>query len=264
MYFRSNVVKQFGDCEYCGRYAKQSSYRAQKFGHLYFIPLIPLGAKSQVLNECSACDMGAHLPLTDAEPMIQSLRERFKGWVIEIQEGKTEIVPEGQTEPVNVGLLIAGMVETMYSLNEIQDIESISQILLGSDLEFENCLVMARWSEMQGKLAETSKHYQAAHRLQADHPVPLYQWGRAEMRQGNTASAETAFHKYLDVFPDDINAYVELAAMYEGQKDFAKIVRTYDKLYGMNPALLAEKPMKKLYKKACKKSGTQGAYLNQV
>ena len=264
MYFKSTVVKAFGNCEYCGEYGQQTSYQGRKFGHLYFIPLIPLGAKSQVLNECPNCDMGAHVPLEELEPRVAALRDQFKEWVVDIQDGKTEITPEGSEEPVNAGILIAGVLKDLYCLNELEGVESISEILMASNLEFENNIVLGRWNEMQGDLATASQKYQAAHAIRPDDPLALFQWGAAEVKQGNAAGAEAAFQKYLAICPNDISAYIELATLYETQNDYANIIKSYDQLYKLNPALLGQKPMAKVYKKACKKSGQPGQFLDQL
>ena len=64
MYFKKNLVRSFGECENCGRYGKRVSYQARKFGHIYFIPILPLGSNSQVLRECKSCSMGSHIPVS--------------------------------------------------------------------------------------------------------------------------------------------------------------------------------------------------------
>lgn len=264
MYFKKNVVRSFGECQYCGTYGEQASYQAKKYGHLYFIPLIPLGAKSQVLNECSACDMGAHIPLQDLEPRLDELKVQFKNWITEVQEGKTEIMAEGTNEPVNAGVLIAGILEDLYCLNEIGDVDSISQILGDNNMEFENHIVVGRWNEMRGDLQEASSSYEAAHRVRPDDPVPLYQMGTVAVKLGNAESAEQAFEKYLAICPEDFSAYIELATLYETRKNYSKIVKSYDQLYSMKPELLADKGMKKVYRKACRKSGEPGQFLSQI
>ena len=62
MYFKKNVVNSFGECEHCGGFGKTTSYQARKFGHIYFIPLIPMGKSSQILRACKGCSMGAQIP----------------------------------------------------------------------------------------------------------------------------------------------------------------------------------------------------------
>ncbi|MEM6473826.1 MAG: tetratricopeptide repeat protein [Planctomycetota bacterium] len=264
MYFKKNVVKHFGECEHCGRYSRKNSYQAQKFGHLYFIPLLPLGSRSQILGECVSCNMGSHIPLAQAEPMVESLNERFKQWILEIQEGKTEIVPEGETEPVSVGLLIAGTVDSLYSLGELKSIDSVSQILQDCDMAYENELVLGRWCETLGDLAQAVVHYRQAAKIRPDETAPIYQVAASLKRAGDLAGAINGLKRYLDKVPDDLGVHAELASIYEAQKDFPSIVETYDKIYALEPSLVSNKAMKKVYKKACKKSGKQGEYLAQI
>ena len=262
MYFKSNVVKSYGECQHCGTYGKQLSYRASKFGHLYFIPLLPMGGKSQVLNECKSCNRGMHIAVNELEPRLESLREQFKSWIGEIQDGNTEITPEGAEEPINVGLLVSGILDDMYCLNEIESVESISMIL--ADMPYENHLVVARWNEIHGDLQTASQEYQAAHQLKPDDDVALIQWARTDVKLGNVAGAEQAFEAYLAKNPEDLGALVELAGVFENSKDFGKLVAAYDRIYDIHPEFVTDKGMKKVYKKACKKSGNPGKYLSQM
>ena len=124
MYFKRQVVKSWGSCQFCGNYGKQRSYQAMKFGHVYFIPIIPLGGRAQVLNECANCDMGSHIPVKELEPRVESLKEQFMTWINEIQDGNTEITPEDQSEPLNIGVLLGGILEDLYCLAEIEDVSS--------------------------------------------------------------------------------------------------------------------------------------------
>ena len=55
--------------------------------------------------------------------------------------------------------------------------------------------------------------------------------------------------------------FVEIAGIYENDNDFPKTVETCDKIDTFRQDLVSEKRLKKMYKKACKKSGIQGKYL---
>lgn len=264
MYFKKDVVKSHGECQYCGDYAKQKSYKASKFGHIYFIPLIPLGGQKQILNECSVCGMGNHVSLADLDPMVDSLADRFKGWIMEIQDGATEIAPEPGEAKVNSGVLIAGIIEDLYCLKEIENIDSINAIFDANNMRFEKEIVQGRWNEIQGNLDQARNHYESAHRANTSDPLPLYQMGMASTKGGDIPGAEEAFGKYMKLKPDDPSPYYELAGLYECQWDYPKIVTTYDAIFTMTPEILSNKKVKKLYKKACKKSGQQGKFLAQM
>jgi len=48
---------------------------AGEIGHIYWIPLIPMGKKTRVVKECKACKRGLHLPLAQMEESRAGLRE---------------------------------------------------------------------------------------------------------------------------------------------------------------------------------------------
>ena len=84
------------------------------------------------------------------------------------------------------------------------------------------------------------------------------------MKLGNAAGAIEAFERCLSLAPEDIGVLVEMASIYENTNDYAKIVTIYDRIYSLQPSLVADKGMKKIYKKACKKSGEQGKFLDKM
>jgi len=264
MYFKKDVVKSFEECDHCGVYGKMTSYKARKFGHIYFIPLIPMGASSQVLRECKRCQMGAHIPLDQLEPMVDSVADQFKSLIMAVSEGETEIELEPDTPPANIGVMIAGIMGDLYCLKEIENADSISDVMLANNLNYENEIVQGRWSELTGKLDEAKAHYQAAHRQKPDDSIPIYQTAMTELRLKQLDAAEAEFNKYLEMVPDDIGTHAIVADIYQKQKKFDKVVGAYDEIYRLSPENLENKAMKKIYKKACKKSGIQGEFLAQL
>lgn len=261
MYFKENVVNSMATCEHCGHYTSQTSYQGRKFGHVYFIPLFPLAARSQILRECGNCGTGNHIPLDDMHPVLTDLRSNFKSWIEEIQNGKNEIHLNGETEPTNIGILLAGALEDLYLLQEIDDANSILAVLKAQEMHHEVEVVMARWHEIQGNLDHAISSYQSAHKLSPEDLYVLYQLGKMERLMGNKAKALQAFEKCLSIEPNALDVIIEVAGIYENDNDFPKIVETYDKIYTLRPDLVSEKGMKKMYKKACKKSGIQGQFL---
>ncbi|MEM7473563.1 MAG: tetratricopeptide repeat protein [Planctomycetota bacterium] len=264
MYFKEDTVRSFSECEHCGTYGPKISYKAKKFGHIYFIPLIPMGARSQILRECKACDMGIHMPVAEMEPRIAELGEQFKNWIMEVQQGNNTVEPAPGEDPLNVGLLISGILNDMYCLKEIEGIEHIAKILLDQNMQYEHDLVAGHWFEIVGDLNRAATSFESAHKVNPDDSIPLFLLGRACIRQGNAAGAEAALQKYIELEPDDVQPWIELATLYEGKSDFPNIVRTYDQIFTMLPDTLSNRGMKKIYKKACKKSGQQGKFLDKI
>ncbi len=62
----------------------------------------------------------------------------------------------------------------------------------------------------------------------------------------------------------DIGVSPLLAAIYEKQKKFDKLVGAYDAIYRLNPDNLTGKAMKRVYKKARKKSRVQVDFLAKM
>lgn len=259
MYFKENVVKSMGVCEHCGRYSQQLSYRGRKFGHLYFIPLVPMAPRSQVLNECSNCNMGSHIPLDQLESILEDIRDNFKTWIGHVQDGKNEIHLEG--EPVNVGILLHDLLENLYLLQEVESAGSIVSVLKSQEMHSEAELVSARWHELQGDLSRAIASYKTAHEHSPEEIRILYNVGRLQRLQGNNPQALLTFAKCLELEPESLVVLLEIAGIHEGAKDFPRIVESYDRIYDLCPQLVDDKGMKKMYKKACKKSGVQGKYL---
>ncbi len=264
MYFKKNLVRSFGECEHCGRYGKRVSYRARKFGHIYWIPLIPLGSTAQVLRECKSCKMGAHIPTHQLEPMVDTISDQFKSWIVAISEGKTELEIEPGQPPANIGLLITGILDDLYCLNEIEDITSITNVLDANNLVYERHLVMGRWFEIQGDLDQARLAFQAATEARPNEGPALFQLGLVEVLRRDVPAAEAAFTRYLQFHPEDNSPHMELLGLYEIEKDHAKLVGCLDVLFERIPELLDQKKLKKLYKKSLKKSGLQGKFAAQV
>jgi hypothetical protein len=264
MYFKKNVVRSYGECEHCGRYGKNTSYQAKKFGHIYWIPLIPMGAASQVLRECKSCSMGSHIPTQQLEPMIDGLSDQFKSWIVAITEGKTELETDPDSPPTNIGVLIAGILEDLYCLKEIENVESITNVFDANNMHFERDLVLGRWHELQGDLDQSKLSYQAAVRAKPSEGATIYLLALVELKRNDLPAAEAAFQQYLQLHPEDVSAHIELLGAYEVKKDFPKIVETCDILFEKLPELMEQKKIKKLYKKSCKKSGLQGKFSTQI
>jgi tetratricopeptide (TPR) repeat protein len=61
-YSRKNVKTRTGVCRHCGRTNKLQSFEGYRFGHLYFIPIIPLG-REQAIEMCSSCERYLSVPV---------------------------------------------------------------------------------------------------------------------------------------------------------------------------------------------------------
>ena len=99
--------------------------------------------------------------------------------------------------------------------------------------------------------------------MNPDDTFPIFRMGKVEMLLGNSAKAVEKFEECLKLHPADLYSLIEIATIYEKKQDHPKIIETYDRLYDLNPELIPQSGMQKIYKKACKKTRTQGKYLDR-
>lgn len=264
MYFHKNKVRSWCECENCGRFVKHSSYQASHFGHIYFIPLIPLGSRKQVLRECSYCNLGKHLPLKSMEPVIEELKTTFKSFFVDIQNGTTETKDEESGEMIPMGVYVASMLEDLYCLKEIESVDSVLTILSNENMEFDKFFVEGTWFELNGDLESALERFKSAARVHPDYSLTFFQVGRLAILAGEIQQAEKAFELFGKLEPDDSSGLLCLASYYEAKWDYSKIVEVYDKLLERIPELQSDRAIVKLYKKSCKKSGNHGKFLDQL
>ncbi len=74
IYGKRDEITGWGRCEECGVYGPHSSYNGRKWGHVYYIPLIPSGPHLRVIKECGNCKTGMHIPEMDVPEMVQEIR----------------------------------------------------------------------------------------------------------------------------------------------------------------------------------------------
>lgn len=80
-------------CEHCGQHGRLKTYSTAKFGHLYFIPIIPLG-KKRVFDSCPRCEMQREAPLAAYNKGKESdLAEMYE--VLKGQGQAPELVTKG-------------------------------------------------------------------------------------------------------------------------------------------------------------------------
>ena len=262
LYFKSRKVRSWGYCELCQAFKRQLSYQATSFGHLYFIPLAPLSGRIQVMRECNHCGAGSRIPKKQLTQFVEMRREQLTSSLSQIRAGQRELQLDGVEEPVDLVSTMSAVVSDLHCVKEIENIESISQAALQQGMRFENEMIRGRWFEMTGDDQQAITCYGAAHRERPDDPLPIYEIGTAQIRRGNAAEAEVAFAKYLQLNPGDSSVFFDLATLFEKQKNWNKVVEYYDKIYSMSPELVSNQQMMMAYKRACKKCGLQGRYLN--
>ncbi|MDF1661964.1 MAG: hypothetical protein P1V97_09335, partial [Planctomycetota bacterium] len=103
-YGQDDGFSRYDYCEHCGEHGRLKTYSTAKFGHLYFIPVIPMG-KKRVFDACPRCEMHKEAPLA----AFNKGKESDLAEVFEVLKGQRQ-APEAVTKSV-LTLLAYGQFE---------------------------------------------------------------------------------------------------------------------------------------------------------
>lgn len=255
MYFRKNKLYSWGECSNCGKYGRLSSYNARKFGHLYFIPLIPEGPPTRVVKECGKCSHGFHFPEADLPPLLTGIFAKIDSSLNAVAEGHETFVPAGETAAVNCLSYTVGNLELLYCLGQEdylrQTIGKWGQHRNGFGSSFAGAVL----AEVQGDDAMAESLYRKAAELYPEHAATYARMGTLYRRKKDLAQAEMLFRNAENLDPEDIEYKQLLLNVYTDLKDHDKLAETYERCFALVPALAGDKTAMKSYQKACKKSG---------
>ena len=252
MYFKKNVVTSVGRCEHCGKFGKQTSYDGRKFGHLYFIPLIPEGGRVRVLRECKSCQMGIQMPYENLENVLANVRETLNQAIVAIGAGE-ETFTMGDQEVNSVGSIAVNL-EDYYCLCGESTAKEVIGNLRAIGAEREASFGEAKIAETAGKWEAATQHYRTARDF-SEHTHIEYHFAQYLSNTGKSAEAIPIAEKVERQLVEDLSVKQLLIDCYEVQKDWNKMVGTYENSFLIIPELKSDKNIYKKYKKACKKAG---------
>jgi len=257
MYGKRNVINGWGECEHCGAYGKNSSYNGRKWGHLYFIPLIPMGESVRVLNECKACSNGSHLPESDVTEVLEELRNDIQKALARLIEGEKNFGYHETELPCT--LFLANNIEVVKCLDDQNLVDLVVAALKEKELHYPHHMVNGRLLEFQGKLQEAGTAYQQAATEEPEDILPIISLGAIYFKQKEYEAARLAYEKALESLESQERLQIlgVLLSVYELQKDFTALTDTYEECLQLVPEYAQDKPFMKGYKKACKKAGRE-------
>ena len=253
MYGRKDVVKGWGYCDHCGKYGKNTSYTGRKWGHIYYIPLIPEGSRVRVVKECGKCSHGIHIPEKNVPNILNDLRQSTENALTALISGKKEFNDNGTAAPCAASL--ANAAELLYCLHAEDHLRSILATLQEKGLEYPYNLVNGEALEFQGKLDEAVASYQRAADREPTDPLPLMSLGAVFLKKKDYQSARPVYEKALELAEDKFTVLEVLITVYDSLNDYAMLAETYEKCFDLVPELTQDKKVVKAYKKACKKAG---------
>ncbi len=144
IYGKKNVLEGWGRCESCGVYGQTSNYNGRKWGHIYFIPLIPSGPHLRVVKECGKCQRGMHIPETEVPEITLEMRQSAKAALEALANGALDFTTPGSDEPQNCLGALYGSVELLLCLDDAETVNDMLVRLKEIHRDFERNLVAGR------------------------------------------------------------------------------------------------------------------------
>jgi len=255
MYGKRDVVEGFGYCDSCGVYGQRQSYSARKWGHLYFIPLIPSGPPVRVINECGKCSQGAHLPEKEVPNMLAGLCLSRDNALAALLEGKKEFNNDGEMAPCIP--VLTNAIELLYCLHCEDHAPPVLEVLQQRGRTYAYHVVRGESQEFHGRRAEAAESYRLATQCEPSETYPLLLLGCIDLGNGDFEAAKRIYEKALGLSDNKLPVLEILLTVYEGLGDYEQLSGTYEECFRLAPELSRDKKTVKGYKKACKNAGRQ-------
>jgi tetratricopeptide (TPR) repeat protein len=254
MYGKKNVVNGWGRCESCGHYGQLTNYNARKFGHIYFIPLIPNGPPVRVVKECPKCRRGLHFPEAEVDEMVGEFRRDAESAIDALAAGTGEFRRNGSAEPEACLGAVLGPIELLLCFDARDSAEHIHGRLGSVHRGFEQHLVAAAISEFDGDAASAAGAYETAARLDDTNPAASLLAGDMWLTSGELDKALDAYRRAAALDSSDLSPLLGMIDVYTAQGDHWNASETYERIFSLEPDLRNQKKAVKAYKKCCKKA----------
>ncbi len=256
MYWKKDIVNGWGYCDHCDKYVKNKSYNGRKWGHIYFIPLIPSGPKVRVVAECKSCSNGLHLPENEVADVLNDMRQSSKRALAALNDGHATF---SDIEGVETGCVayLKDSVSMLFYLCAEDDVQMILSSLQENELTYEYHLVNGEVLEFQGQLDQAQASYKRAVECFPEDTYAMFALGSIHLMNNDYDNAKVVYEKALLYSEDKFPVLSVLLEVYGPLKDYHRLSETYEECFRLVPELAGDKKVYKAYKKACKKFGKQ-------
>ncbi len=252
MYGVRNVVRGFGECEHCECYAQHKSYSGRKWGHVYFIPLFPMGGRVRVLRECSNCDTGAHIPEDELPDMIDAIRNALEACISTLDLHTHECNHPEIDEPVPIGPYIRETVGTLYLLESESLIDEARQAFDGKAAAYESNITQAALAEVKGDDDQALEHYSNARQIAAE--FPTFVMAGICQRNEHHEKALSLYNQLLSTVDEPLQVLLAMTESLESLKSHDELCDVLEKCIALEPGLAENKKFMKYCKKVAKKA----------
>jgi len=258
MYGVKNVVKGFGQCPKCGKYGKNRSYDGRKWGHIYFIPLIPEGKPVRVMRECNSCKMGSHVSQPKVRSMYRQIEEMMGVCIESAAAGSSTFEdPIDEREVANDSFLLEA-VDLLYHAGHASELPDLIALLDTQASRYEHAVACGAFAEITGKDQDAGQAYHAACDTKPDRPTPRLLLADVMMRLGNAEEALRQLEVAEQLVPEDVQLMLAKLGPLEALGRYSELADLLDRAFDLSPHLSRNKALVKLRKKYGKKASKQG------
>jgi len=253
MYGVKNVIMGYGSCPHCGAYGKHKSYDGRKWGHVYWIPLIPEGKPARVMKECAQCNMGSHLPQTQVGKLYRDIENLMQPCILAASEGAHSFQDDQGTETFT-GPFLLDAIDLMFTAGYRKEIPPLINLLDNDASRYEFFIANGAYNEIQGRTDDALADYQAANHSAPEIALPYMLLADFHARAGRVEENLDMLDKALELEPDNVQLLLVKVDPLERLGRFQEIVEILDQAERMVPELGGDKAFKKQRKKFEKKA----------
>jgi tetratricopeptide (TPR) repeat protein len=256
MYGVKHEVWGYGECENCGAYGKHRSYQGRRFGHLYFIPLIPMGGAVRVMKECASCKTGRQVPIDQVDALYRRIEELMQPCVLAAEEGEHSFIDEEGVD-VHNGPFLLEAIDLMYTAGYHGEIPELLNLLDKDVSRYEHGVASGAYAELCGDSQAAYQAYQSACEARPDEVLPYVLLSDAQRRGGQAEAALGLLDRALEIEPDNVQLLLAKAGPLEALGRYGELTELLDRAVQVEPALQQNKQITKLRKKYAKRAAKQ-------
>lgn len=254
MYGKKHVIQGVGACENCGAYGALQSYEGRRFGHVYFIPLFPMGSAVRVMKECGKCKMGRQVPVDRVRVLYARVEALMQPCILAATGGsRTFVDPQGGQETHN-GPFLLDAIDMLYSSGHAAEVPDLLNMLDTDPSQYEHGLATGAMHELRGDAQSAYASYQEAMEAAPDEPLPCLLMADFCTRAGRHDDALSLLERAHALAPEDVQVLLAMAGPLELLGRFDELTALLDRAVAMAPQLEHDKPFSKLRKRFAKKA----------
>ena len=255
IYGKKNKVTFYDYCNHCHNFTELENHLGRKWGHVYFIPIIPETKPLQVLNSCPKCNVFEQILETDLPEAL-----------IEFENNSIQIIEDISQEKLSYEELIGAISELKYCLKTIiatKNYAIIDKKIIphAENLNYPDILNFVKGYSCELFMVEEEATSFYKNAIASDSKYQFIFYEALANYYKKCCRFKDAVDLYEQILTFNINKEyniflkLELVNILDRVGDYQSILKYVDECFATEPELAKDKEFYKSYKIACKKEG---------